>query len=52
MRTCQSYPRRVYNLSHSAEENAENVLVVRSAALAERYNEYVDGLVTRYRARG
>jgi phosphatidylserine/phosphatidylglycerophosphate/cardiolipin synthase-like enzyme len=37
-----------YNLSHSATENAENVLMIHDAELAERYNEYIDGLVRRY----
>jgi phosphatidylserine/phosphatidylglycerophosphate/cardiolipin synthase-like enzyme len=37
-----------YNLSHSAEENAENVLIVSSPALAERYNDYIGQLVGRY----
>jgi phosphatidylserine/phosphatidylglycerophosphate/cardiolipin synthase-like enzyme len=38
-----------YNLSHSATENAENVLIVQDAELAERYNAYIDRLVQRYR---
>jgi phosphatidylserine/phosphatidylglycerophosphate/cardiolipin synthase-like enzyme len=37
-----------YNLSHSAQENAENVLMIHDAELAERYNGYIDGLVRRY----
>jgi phosphatidylserine/phosphatidylglycerophosphate/cardiolipin synthase-like enzyme len=37
-----------YNLSHSATENAENVLVIHDAAIAERYNEYINHLVERY----
>jgi phosphatidylserine/phosphatidylglycerophosphate/cardiolipin synthase-like enzyme len=37
-----------YNLSHSAEDNAENVVLLESADLADRYSAYVDGLVTRY----
>jgi phosphatidylserine/phosphatidylglycerophosphate/cardiolipin synthase-like enzyme len=37
-----------YNLSHSATENAENVLIIQDPALAERYNAYIDGLVNRY----
>jgi phosphatidylserine/phosphatidylglycerophosphate/cardiolipin synthase-like enzyme len=38
-----------YNLSHSAEENAENILMIHDAALAERYGATIDGLVRRYR---
>jgi phosphatidylserine/phosphatidylglycerophosphate/cardiolipin synthase-like enzyme len=38
-----------YNLSHSATMNAENVLVIHDAALAERYSAYIDGVVARYR---
>jgi phosphatidylserine/phosphatidylglycerophosphate/cardiolipin synthase-like enzyme len=38
-----------YNLSHSAEENAENVVFLHSPALAERYSGYIDHLVARYR---
>jgi phosphatidylserine/phosphatidylglycerophosphate/cardiolipin synthase-like enzyme len=41
-----------YNLSHSATENAENVLMIRDAGLADRYAAYVDGLVQRYRGQG
>ena len=37
-----------YNLSHSATENAENVLIIRDEELAERYNEYIERLVRRY----
>ena len=37
-----------YNLSHSGEENAENVLEVRDAALADRLAAYVDDLRGRY----
>ena len=39
-----------YNLSHSAEENAENILVMRDAQLADRYCEYIDRVAARYRA--
>jgi phosphatidylserine/phosphatidylglycerophosphate/cardiolipin synthase-like enzyme len=39
-----------YNLSHSATENAENVLMIRDAALADRYSAYLDGLAARYRS--
>jgi phosphatidylserine/phosphatidylglycerophosphate/cardiolipin synthase-like enzyme len=38
-----------YNLSHSAEDNAENMLIIEDRALADRYNDYVNGLVKRYR---
>jgi phosphatidylserine/phosphatidylglycerophosphate/cardiolipin synthase-like enzyme len=38
-----------YNLSHSATANAENLLAVRDAELADRYSAYIDGLVRRYR---
>jgi phosphatidylserine/phosphatidylglycerophosphate/cardiolipin synthase-like enzyme len=41
-----------YNLSHSAEDNAENLLVIESPELAERYNDYIDGLVKRYASPG
>ncbi len=41
-----------YNLSHSAEENAENLLMIRDPDLAERYVAYVDGLVKRYGSGG
>ena len=37
-----------YNLSHSGEENAENVLEISSAALAGRLAGYIDGLRARY----
>ena len=37
-----------YNLSHSAQENAENILILHDPALAEQYNVYIDGLVKRY----
>jgi phosphatidylserine/phosphatidylglycerophosphate/cardiolipin synthase-like enzyme len=39
-----------YNFSHSATENAENILMIRDPELSERYVAYVDGLVKRYRA--
>ncbi len=38
-----------YNLSHSATENAENILMATDPELAERYVAYIDGLVARYR---
>jgi phosphatidylserine/phosphatidylglycerophosphate/cardiolipin synthase-like enzyme len=39
-----------YNLSNSATENAENLLIIDDAALAEQYSTYIDGLVKRYGA--
>src|SRR5437868_15179502 len=38
-----------YNLSHSATENAENVLVIEDEALAGEYSAYIDRLALRYR---
>ena len=38
-----------YNLSHSATENAENLLVIQDAGLADQYAAYIDGLVQRYK---
>jgi phosphatidylserine/phosphatidylglycerophosphate/cardiolipin synthase-like enzyme len=37
-----------YNLSRSATENAENLLVVEDATLAEQFNAYIDRLIKRY----
>lgn len=37
-----------YNLSHSATENAENLLVIEDPQLAEQYSAYIDHLVQRY----
>ncbi len=37
-----------YNLSHSAELNAENILIIKDLDLADRYGEYIDQLVRRY----
>jgi phosphatidylserine/phosphatidylglycerophosphate/cardiolipin synthase-like enzyme len=37
-----------FNLSHSGEQNAENVLEIRDAALADRMAGYVDSIRTRY----
>jgi phosphatidylserine/phosphatidylglycerophosphate/cardiolipin synthase-like enzyme len=37
-----------FNLSHSGERNAENVLEIEDAALAERLAEFVDELRARY----
>jgi phosphatidylserine/phosphatidylglycerophosphate/cardiolipin synthase-like enzyme len=39
-----------YNLSHSGEENAENLLELQSAALADTCAAFVDSLYTRYAA--
>lgn len=41
-----------YNLSHSATENAENILQIRDPALAEQYVAYIDRLSSRYRKAG
>jgi phosphatidylserine/phosphatidylglycerophosphate/cardiolipin synthase-like enzyme len=38
-----------YNLSHSGELNAENVLETEDAALADELGAYVDGIRARYR---
>jgi phosphatidylserine/phosphatidylglycerophosphate/cardiolipin synthase-like enzyme len=38
-----------YNFSHSATENAENMLLIHDPELAGRYAAYIDGLVQRYR---
>jgi phosphatidylserine/phosphatidylglycerophosphate/cardiolipin synthase-like enzyme len=38
-----------YNLSNSAMENAENLLVIEDAEIAGRYSAYIDHLVGRYR---
>ncbi len=37
-----------YNLSHSATENAENILIIEDSALANHYNTYIDRLAERY----
>ncbi|MBA3822763.1 MAG: phosphatidylserine/phosphatidylglycerophosphate/cardiolipin synthase family protein [Ktedonobacterales bacterium] len=37
-----------YNFSRSAEENAENVLFIQSAPLADHYSTYIDGLKAHY----
>ncbi len=39
-----------YNLSHSGQENAENVLEIVDASLADRLARFVDGLRARYPA--
>lgn len=38
-----------YNFSRSAEFNAENILFVDSASLAETYSAYIDHLIQKYR---
>jgi phosphatidylserine/phosphatidylglycerophosphate/cardiolipin synthase-like enzyme len=38
-----------YNLSHSATENAENVVIIEDRELADRYGVYIDHLAERYR---
>ncbi len=38
-----------YNFSRSAQFNAENILIIESAALAETYSVYIDHLVKKYR---
>jgi phosphatidylserine/phosphatidylglycerophosphate/cardiolipin synthase-like enzyme len=39
-----------FNLSHSGEENAENVLEIEDAALADRLAAFVDSVRGRYPA--
>jgi phosphatidylserine/phosphatidylglycerophosphate/cardiolipin synthase-like enzyme len=41
-----------YNLSHGGEENAENLLHIRSGALAERFGSFVERVAARYAASG
>jgi phosphatidylserine/phosphatidylglycerophosphate/cardiolipin synthase-like enzyme len=41
-----------YNLSQSAEDNAENLLILEGRDLADRYSAEIDGLVKRYGGRG
>jgi phosphatidylserine/phosphatidylglycerophosphate/cardiolipin synthase-like enzyme len=38
-----------YNFSRSAQLNAENILMIESAALAEAYSIYIDHLIEKYR---
>jgi phosphatidylserine/phosphatidylglycerophosphate/cardiolipin synthase-like enzyme len=38
-----------YNFSHSAEQNAENILFIDSEPLAMAYSAYIDHLVRKYR---
>src|SRR5262249_15145693 len=39
-----------YNFSHSAELNAENILLIESPALANAYTTYIDHLMDKYRS--
>jgi phosphatidylserine/phosphatidylglycerophosphate/cardiolipin synthase-like enzyme len=39
-----------YNLSHAGEENAENLLVLDGAPLADRFVAYIDAVFARYAA--
>ena len=39
-----------YNFSRSAEFNAENILFIESAQLAEAYSVYIDHLIKKYRS--
>ncbi|MDQ3706984.1 MAG: phospholipase D-like domain-containing protein [Chloroflexota bacterium] len=41
-----------YNFSRHAQQNAENSLIIKSAALAETYNEYLESLMDKYRLTG
>jgi len=41
-----------YNLSHGGEENAENLLHIRSGALAERFGAFVERVAERYGTSG
>jgi phosphatidylserine/phosphatidylglycerophosphate/cardiolipin synthase-like enzyme len=41
-----------YNLSNSATQNAENIVIVDDAALADLFNDYVNRLAQRYGAPG
>jgi phosphatidylserine/phosphatidylglycerophosphate/cardiolipin synthase-like enzyme len=41
-----------YNFSHSAELNAENILLLQSPALAQTYSAYIDHLEAKYGGAG
>ena len=41
-----------YNFSRSAEFNAENILFIENAPLAETYSAYIDHLIEKYKNRG
>jgi phosphatidylserine/phosphatidylglycerophosphate/cardiolipin synthase-like enzyme len=40
-----------YNFSRSAEFNAENILFIESAPLAETYSAYIDHLINKYKSK-
>jgi phosphatidylserine/phosphatidylglycerophosphate/cardiolipin synthase-like enzyme len=37
-----------YNFSHSAEQNAENLLILTNPTLADAYSDYIDHLMAKY----
>ena len=39
-----------YNFSRHAQQNAENVVLIQSPALAETYRDYIQGLITKFSA--
>ncbi len=41
-----------YNFSRHAQQNAENSLIIKSAALAETYTEYLESIMDKYRVTG
>jgi phosphatidylserine/phosphatidylglycerophosphate/cardiolipin synthase-like enzyme len=41
-----------YNFSHSAELNAENIVMIDSRALADQYSTYIDHLLEKYHNNG
>jgi phosphatidylserine/phosphatidylglycerophosphate/cardiolipin synthase-like enzyme len=41
-----------FNFSNNAMKNAENILVIRNAALADQYADYIQGLLRRYPEEG
>jgi phosphatidylserine/phosphatidylglycerophosphate/cardiolipin synthase-like enzyme len=41
-----------YNFSRSAQFNAENILFIESASLAETYSSYIDHLKQKYEIGG
>ena len=41
-----------YNFSHSAEQNAENLLMLTNPAVADLYSDYIDHLMEKYRSQG
>jgi len=38
-----------YNFSHSASENADNIVIIEDRVLADRYSAYIDHLAQRFR---